>query len=236
MTFKIKEILFMDRRPIPTPTAAAPAPRPDVLTNQSDAKMNRFCFEGYVVDRLRWEVRRQEDPIKLSRKSLDVLLYLIDHRDRVVSKDELLQQLWSGQIVEESNLTQHVFLIRRALSVLESGVKTIDTVMRRGYRFIAELEHGPSHAAPSAPQVRHEVRFPELLIRQSTRSAPAVAFNALRAAVLSAAAAILALGLSAADQWHTPGSSPSVVARLVTLKSADRADSHPAGTLGLKQE
>lgn len=165
--------------------------------------MNRLCFEGYVVDRLRWDVRRQGEPIKLSRKSLDLLLYLIDHRDRVVTKDELLQQLWSGQIVEESNLTQHVFLIRKALSVHDSGAKIINTVMRRGYRFIAELEHAPSHTAPSPAQVRHEVRFPELLIRQSTRSTPAVAFKALRAGMLSAAAAILALGLTAGDQWKT---------------------------------
>lgn len=165
--------------------------------------MNRLCFEGYVVDRLHWDVRRQGEPIKLSRKSLDLLLYLIDHRDRVVTKDELLQQLWSGQIVEESNLTQHVFLIRKALSVHDSGAKIINTVMRRGYRFIAELEHAPSHTAPSPAQVRHEVRFPELLIRQSARSTPAVAFKALRAGMLSAAAAILALGLTAGDQWKT---------------------------------
>lgn len=208
----------------PIHAAAPPLRRRETSTDQSDAKMNRLCFEGYVIDRLRWEVRRQGEPIKLSCKSLDLLLYLIDHRDRVVTKDELLQQLWSGQTVEESNLTQHVFLIRKALSVHDSGAKIIDTVMRRGYRFIAELERIPCHEAPSPLQVRHEVRFPELLIRQSARSTPAVTFKVLRAGMLSAAAAILALGLSAGDQWHTRGSSRAVSARLLTLRSADRAE------------
>ena len=97
-------------------------------------------FEGYVIDRPAWTLRWADEPIALNRKSFDVLLYLVDHRDRVVSKDELLETLWAGQFVEESNLTQQVFLLRKALSRHDSGRKIIETVPGRGYRFTAPVE------------------------------------------------------------------------------------------------
>jgi eukaryotic-like serine/threonine-protein kinase len=96
-------------------------------------------FYDYSIDRLRWVIQWQEQPIAVSRKSFDLLLYLIDHRDRVVSKDELLEQLWPEQFVEESNLTQHIFLLRKALSKHEGDQKIIQTLPGRGYRFTAPL-------------------------------------------------------------------------------------------------
>ena len=97
-------------------------------------------FEGYAIERSRWTLQWLEEPIALSRKTFDVLLYLIDHRDRVLGKDELLKALWPGQIVEESNLTQQIFLLRKALSRHESGSRIIETIPGRGYRFIAALD------------------------------------------------------------------------------------------------
>jgi DNA-binding winged helix-turn-helix (wHTH) protein/tetratricopeptide (TPR) repeat protein len=97
-------------------------------------------FEGYVIDRPGWSLRWEDEPIVLNRKSFDVLLYLVDHRDRVVSKNELLETLWAGQFVEESNLTQQIFLLRKALSRHDSGRKIIETVPGRGYRFTAPME------------------------------------------------------------------------------------------------
>jgi len=101
------------------------------------------CFEGYEVDRSCWQLRWQEEPIPLNRKTFDLLLYLIDHRTQVVTKDELLTAVWPDQIVEESNLSQHVFLLRKALSKHESGRKMIETVAGRGYRFVAPVEIAP---------------------------------------------------------------------------------------------
>jgi DNA-binding winged helix-turn-helix (wHTH) protein/tetratricopeptide (TPR) repeat protein len=94
-------------------------------------------FESYAIDRSRWQLEWQNQPILLNRKTFDLLLHLVDHRDRVVTKEELLQSLWPDQFVEESNLTQHVFLLRKALSRHESGKKIIETVPGRGYRFVA---------------------------------------------------------------------------------------------------
>jgi DNA-binding winged helix-turn-helix (wHTH) protein len=128
------------------------APRNSVLklfSIQAQFPINRLMpleinhlirFESYVIDRRAWTLHWRGEPIALNRKSFDLLLYLIDHRDRVASKDELLQSLWPDQFVEESNLAQHVFLLRKALSRHDSGRKIIETIPGRGYRFTAALE------------------------------------------------------------------------------------------------
>ena len=96
-------------------------------------------FEKYEIDRARWQLSWKDEPLPLNRKTFDLLLYLIDHRERVVGKEELLQELWPEQFIEESNLTQHVFLLRKALSRHDSGLKIIETVPGRGYRFTAPV-------------------------------------------------------------------------------------------------
>jgi Tol biopolymer transport system component/DNA-binding winged helix-turn-helix (wHTH) protein len=105
-------------------------------------------FEDYVIDRPRWTLAWQGEPVALSRKTFDLLLYLIDHRERVVSRDELLQALWPEQFIEEGNLTQHIFLLRKELSRHESGRKIIETISGRGYRFTAPVEVEQRTGAP----------------------------------------------------------------------------------------
>ena len=101
-------------------------------------------FEEYEIDRARWQLSWRDEPLPLNRKTFDLLLYLIDHRERVVGKEELLQVLWPEQFIEESNLTQHIFLLRKALSRHASGTKIIETVPGRGYRFAAIIEEQQS--------------------------------------------------------------------------------------------
>nr|WP_218884828.1 winged helix-turn-helix domain-containing protein [Edaphobacter lichenicola] len=103
-------------------------------------------FEGYVVDPSGWTLKWGREAIALNRKSFDLLVYLIDHRDRVCSKDELLAALWPDQFVDESNLTQQIFLLRKALLRHESGKKIIETISRRGYRFTVPVELEKRHA------------------------------------------------------------------------------------------
>lgn len=91
-------------------------------------------FEEFEIDRAKWQLRRRDQILPLSRKTFDLLLYLIDHADRVVSKEELLRALWPNSFVEESNLTQHIFLLRKALSRQAPETKIIETVPGRGYR------------------------------------------------------------------------------------------------------
>jgi DNA-binding winged helix-turn-helix (wHTH) protein len=97
-------------------------------------------FDEYQIDTRRWTLQWRDEPLALKRKSFDLLLFLVNNRDRVVSKEELMQALWPGQFVEEGNLTQHVFLVRKALSRHPSGLKIIETISGRGYRFMAPVE------------------------------------------------------------------------------------------------
>ena len=97
-------------------------------------------FEGYELDRARWQLRHRDEVLPLSRKTFDLLIYLVENADRVVSKDELLRTLWPDSFVEENNLTQHIFLLRKALSKHPSGTKMIETAPGRGYRFVVPVE------------------------------------------------------------------------------------------------
>src|SRR5579871_5678334 len=97
-------------------------------------------FEGYTLDKSRWTLEWGQESIALTRKGLDLLLYLIERRERVVSKDELINDLWPRQVVEISNLTQQIFLLRKALARHPSGNEIIKTVTGRGYRFVAQVD------------------------------------------------------------------------------------------------
>jgi eukaryotic-like serine/threonine-protein kinase len=131
-------------------------------------------FEGYSLDRARWQLRWGDESVALTRKTFDLLLYLIDHHDQVVSKDELLQSLWSKQVVEEGNLNQQVFLLRKALSHHGPG-KIIETVPGRGYRFTAKLEPPTSASEDEVSTVvihdRHSIT--RVTIDESVEDAPA---------------------------------------------------------------
>ncbi|HLI77844.1 MAG TPA: transcriptional regulator, partial [Acidobacteriaceae bacterium] len=105
-------------------------------------------FDGFQIDRAQWQLRYGDDVLPLNRKTFDLLLYLAEHADRVVTKDELMQVLWPEQFIEESNLTQQVFLLRRALGRGASGNKFIETVPGRGYRFAVPVRFEPRRETP----------------------------------------------------------------------------------------
>ncbi len=114
-------------------------------------------FEEYEIHRARWQLSWRDEPLQLNRKTFDLLLYLIDHRERVVGKDELLQALWPEQFIEESNLTQHIFLLRKALSRHGSGVKIIETVPGRGYRFAVAITTVQAEQKPTEERLSFSV-------------------------------------------------------------------------------
>ncbi|MGH9837237.1 MAG: winged helix-turn-helix domain-containing protein [Blastocatellia bacterium] len=78
----------------------------------------------------------------LTPKAFDMLLALVERHGRLVEKEELFQVVWPDTIVEESNLTYNISFIRKALGDGENGQKFIETVSKRGYRFLAEVRKG----------------------------------------------------------------------------------------------
>jgi len=90
------------------------------------------------------------EPVPVGARAFDLLMCLLKHRDRVVTKEELLQTVWPGVVVEESNLTVHVAALRKLL-----GAQAIATIAGRGYRFVAPagaVAGAPVLAARSAPE------------------------------------------------------------------------------------
>jgi len=93
-------------------------------------------------------------PIALTPKVFDTLVLLVERCGHVVSKDELMRLLWPRGYVDESNLTKHIWLIRRALGEGEEGSRFIETVPKLGYRFVAPVTtiERPPAAAPEEVQ------------------------------------------------------------------------------------
>src|SRR5271165_418859 len=82
---------------------------------------------------------RGQTPVRLSPKAFDALVFLVENRGRLLEKDELLRKVWPDTFVEESNLAQHISILRKALQDGEDGPRFIETVPKSGYRFIAEV-------------------------------------------------------------------------------------------------
>src|SRR4029079_14732 len=82
---------------------------------------------------------RAGEAMPLTPKAFDTLLLLVQNHERVVEKEEVLRWVWPDAVVEESNLAQNVFTLRKALGDTPEGARFIATVPRRGYRFVAAV-------------------------------------------------------------------------------------------------
>jgi TolB-like protein/Tfp pilus assembly protein PilF len=106
-----------------------------------------FRFGDHVLDIERRELRRGDEPIALEPQVFDLLVYLVRNRDRVVSKDDLIDGVWGGRIVSDSALTTRLNAARRAVNDSGAEQRVIRTVQRRGVRFIGEVSEDYEAAA-----------------------------------------------------------------------------------------
>jgi len=116
----------------------------------------KFLFANHVLDTDRRELHRGSEPIAVEPQVFDLLVYLVQNRDRVVSKDDLTASVWGGRIVSDSTLTSRINAARKAVG--DSGVdqKLIRTIARKGLRFVGAVRTQPNgaelaHAAGSPP-------------------------------------------------------------------------------------
>ena len=101
--------------------------------------MAAFEFGPFLLDPAKRSLLREGVPQSLPPKAFDVLALLVQCRERVVSKDELLSTLWADTFVEEGNLSQQIFVLRRTLNGFSESSEYIATIPRHGYRFTAEV-------------------------------------------------------------------------------------------------
>jgi DNA-binding winged helix-turn-helix (wHTH) protein/tetratricopeptide (TPR) repeat protein len=121
------------------------------------------CYEfgPYRLDSGQRILTRAGDKVALTPKATHLLSLLVSNAGSLVDKDELLKEVWRDTFVEESNLTQNIFLLRRALGDERPGARYIETVARRGYRFVASVRvigaesesDGPDDHSLSEPRI-----------------------------------------------------------------------------------
>ncbi len=116
-----------------------------------------YDFDGFRIEVRHRRLLRGGAPISIKPKALETLVILVELRGRVVEKGELMSRLWPDTAVEEANLTQNIFVIRKTLGEEPGDQKFIATVARHGYRFVAEVreitDEGDSAVAFGTPQV-----------------------------------------------------------------------------------
>src|SRR5258708_37275999 len=119
---------------------------------------NPYRFGGFELNPVTRQLLAEGLPVALGARALDVLLALIERRERLVTKEELLELVWPGLVVEENNLQVQISALRKIL-----GPQSIATIPGRGYRFAAVL--GADEALPAAASAA----------AASSREAPSIA-------------------------------------------------------------
>src|SRR5437773_2553949 len=105
---------------------------------------NLYVFGEFSVDPQNRVLRLRDEPVALTPKAFELLFLLIQRGGQVVSKDELMNAVWPDSFVEESNLTQTVFMLRKALGET-ANQRYVLTVQGRGYRFAPEVKSIPAN-------------------------------------------------------------------------------------------
>ena len=99
-----------------------------------------FHFGEFRIDPLERTLRRNDSAVTLQRRAFDVLLYLVQNPGRVVTKDELLKNVWPDAFVDENNLTQSISVLRKALDQRPGEISYITTLPGRGYQFVVPVQ------------------------------------------------------------------------------------------------
>lgn len=125
----------------------------------------RYLFEDYAFDTDRRELHRGSDVVAVAPKVFDLLAFLIRNRDRVVSKDDLINEIWNGRVVSDAALTTRLNAARSAIGDSGQEQRLIKTLPRRGVRFVGSIvqAQGPT-GAPVANEGQTEHPRPVLAI------------------------------------------------------------------------
>src|SRR5215468_10457240 len=111
-----------------------------------------FSFHGYLLDTDRRELWCGSKLIAVEPQVFDLLAYLVQHRDRVVTKDDLLGAVWGGRVVSGSALTTRINAARRAIGDTGEAQRLIRTLPRKGVRFVAEVKEKVTSLDFSTPR------------------------------------------------------------------------------------
>jgi DNA-binding winged helix-turn-helix (wHTH) protein len=112
-------------------------------------------FRIDVANRL---LLRDGEPLTLTPKAVYTLIALVQHSGQILKKEELMNLVWPDSVVEEGNLTQNIYLLRKTLNEGSNGQRYIETIPRRGYRFVGEAHERREEAAAPLPAEQSNVQ------------------------------------------------------------------------------
>lgn len=161
-----------------------------------------YEFGPFRIDPETQILLRENQPVAITPKTFETLLVLVRHSREVVSKDDLMKQLWPDSFVEEANLSQNIFMLRKVLGDTPEDRHYIATVPGKGYRFIAEVrtvtQDGVNVVIASSSRSQVVVEEQESPAREGLLAVPAKAgrrFRREHIAGITAAAALLLIGI-----------------------------------------
>ena len=129
----------------------------------------QFIFSDHRLDTQRRELHRGSEPVAVEPQVFDLLAYLVENRDRVVSKDDIITAVWGGRIVSDSTLNSRINAARKAISDSGKTQRLIRTSSRKGFRFIGAVDEPDRANKPAVsedasltdrvPALRQEIHF-----------------------------------------------------------------------------
>ncbi|HUR96762.1 MAG TPA: transcriptional regulator, partial [Pyrinomonadaceae bacterium] len=118
-----------------------------------------FVFDNFSLDAGKLMLYRDGEEVLIPAKVAKTLVVLVESAGSILAKDELIDRVWEDSIVEESNLTQYLYLLRKTLGAMPDGRPYIETLRRRGYRFNGDVRIEEERAAKPEP-LPHDSRQP----------------------------------------------------------------------------
>ncbi|TDU32605.1 TolB-like protein [Panacagrimonas perspica] len=135
-----------------------------------------LVFNDCVLDLDRRELARASQVVATPPQVFDLLVYLVQSRERVVSRDDLMQVIWAGRIVSESTLDSHINAVRKAVGDSGQAQQVIRTVARKGFRFVAEVsDTGSSTGVVEAAVVEPVASIAAVAVAPTLPSRPSIA-------------------------------------------------------------
>src|SRR5690349_17890802 len=127
----------------------------------------QYEFGDCALDSDRRELTRRAEAVAIGPKVFDLLLYLVQNREHVVSKDDLMDAVWAGRIISESTLTSHINAVRKAIGDSGEEQRLVRTLARKGFRFVGDVKETPDGRASSGTAEQDEAAAPALTLPDS---------------------------------------------------------------------
>src|SRR4051794_39030258 len=155
-----------------------------------------YTFGGFRIDDQSRLLLHDGLRVPVPPKAADLLIVLLEGNGELIGREELIKALWPDTFVEDNNLAKHVFLLRKTLGLNNRGVAYIETVPKRGYRFVGDVDRLPPQAERT---YQYQDRTREEIVIEE-RSGAALSMRWAAALTL-----LLAVGLSAAFAFRVRG-------------------------------